>query len=215
MILVGGDFHYPFHNRAWVSSFVKRSKEAKTVVLNGDVLDCYSLSRFDIVPNTSSFQREIREVTAFLKRLRKATNARIIFNEGNHENRFFKKIINAFPEMYDMVSLRELLDLDGIGIEWNPMVGRDSMIELDGWLIGHFDKASKNAAEFLMDKYYMNVVQSHTHRLRLASKTVWNRTVAGAEIGCMCSINPTYVHTPNWQNGYAVIDGDIQLISKP
>lgn len=86
-VIIASDIHIPFQDDAAVRSFVKHCKEKQpeVVVLNGDVLDMFMLSRFTKGEGRNPLE-EMTMCQGFLDSLRKAVpNADIYYVIGNHE----------------------------------------------------------------------------------------------------------------------------------
>jgi hypothetical protein len=138
----------------------------------------------------------------------RAPNATLIFILGNHEIRLRKYILRNAEALADLVSFEELLRASD---KWQ-IVG-SSMVEnyviWHDYYIGHFNRVSKFSAytvkNIIADRG-VNIIQSHVHRLGMYSQTYFDRTVYGYEMGCLCSLNPSYAVTPNWQQGFVVLE---------
>ena len=79
--LVISDIHIPYHDDEALEVALKAGEKAKvdTVVLLGDVLDFYRISRFSKDPRRKSVTLEMEEGRAFLEQLRKRfPKARIV-----------------------------------------------------------------------------------------------------------------------------------------
>lgn len=116
--VVGGDLHIPFHDRRTVDLFLEFCEclQPSRIILNGDVMDCYTISKFPkdlrsrIHPTEleaimrcptdketgdkilkSALQREVQLMHDFLRDLRGVCkSAAIDWVYGNHENRLLK-----------------------------------------------------------------------------------------------------------------------------
>lgn len=86
-VVIASDIHIPFQDDAAVRSFVKycKEKQPEVVVLNGDVLDMFMLSRFTKGEGRNPLE-EMMMCQGFLDSLRKAVpSADIYYVIGNHE----------------------------------------------------------------------------------------------------------------------------------
>lgn len=144
-------------------------------------------------------------------------NARIIYIPGNHEFRLISTLIAKVPELYDLLSLPELLKLKDINIEWVPFKDgatkfQHTYINIDGVFVGHYDRVSKHAGftgKNLQNDLGVSLVQAHVHRLGLYNVTYLDgRVKVAAEGGCMCKLNPDYLGHANWQQGVVLIEND-------
>ena len=72
-IIVVSDIHFPYEDKSAVAAFVKEVslKRPDVIVLNGDLLDFYKLSKFSKDPAWKNPEEEIEMCKTFLKKLRK------------------------------------------------------------------------------------------------------------------------------------------------
>jgi UDP-2,3-diacylglucosamine pyrophosphatase LpxH len=223
-IVVAGDNHYPFNNPQAEADFFKfiASEKPEFFVHCGDLLDFHEISCFRRVPQVPySLKEEIEMGKEFFERIRNLLpKITIFYVEGNHEFRWRKYLIDYAFVFYDFISLKltELLNLKKLKVNYIPLKLQASkfshnFIQIDGFYIGHFDKSLQNAgysARWLRDAFSANIITGHTHRLGLSYKTYLTETKIGAEVGCLCSLEPAYLSNPDWQNGWAMIikEGD-------
>lgn len=105
IIVIASDIHIPFQDDGAVRSFIKYCKERQpeVVVLNGDVLDMFMLSRFTKGEGRNPLE-EMTMCQGFLDSLRKAVpNADIYYVIGNHENRLEKYVLTKAPELASLI----------------------------------------------------------------------------------------------------------------
>lgn len=104
-VVIASDVHIPFQDNAAVRSFVKycKEKQPEVVVLNGDVLDMFMLSRFTKGEGRNPLE-EMTMCQGFLDSLRKAVpSADIYYVIGNHENRLEKYVLTKAPELASLI----------------------------------------------------------------------------------------------------------------
>ena len=92
-ILVLSDIHFPYHDEEALGTAIQYGiqQQVNTILLNGDILDFYQLSRFDKDPSKPKMQVELEQGRWFMKALRTAfPKARIYYKIGNHEERLEK-----------------------------------------------------------------------------------------------------------------------------
>lgn len=203
------DIHFPYENFDAIEQASKfmEQYQPKYIILLGDVVDCYSLSRFDHDPKRIlSLQKEFDLASAYLTDLRENfPRARIIYIEGNHEKRL-QKYLNSHPEISSLrtLTIPELLGLDSIGVEYLPNFYLGDLYLTHGEIVR---KYSGQSARGEMDKNDYSGVSAHTHRLSQVFKSTPHRELQWCECGCLCSLNPTYLETrPDWQNGFVFGD---------
>ena len=72
-IMVVSDIHFPYEDKSAVTAFIKEAglRKPDVIVLNGDLLDFYKLSKFSKDPAGKNPEEEIEMCKTFLKKLRK------------------------------------------------------------------------------------------------------------------------------------------------
>ena len=115
-ILVLSDIHIPFQDNNAIKLAVEYGKhvEVNTVLLNGDIFDFYSGSRFVKDPRLVDWKTEVKLAKEFLTWLRSEfPDAKIIFKVGNHEERFEIYMKQNAPLLFqtDMYHVEDLLGL--------------------------------------------------------------------------------------------------------
>ena len=224
-LVVAGDFHIPFHDIDALNLFFKfiKSTRPDTIILNGDIIDCYKLFKNEQTPISSAeFEHEVDLTRQVLQRIRNTCpDSEIIMIEGNHEFRLRKYLIQRAPHLYKLLLggffdnsnsgtlMDYLLNCWKYKIEYIPL--KENMnkfshnyIQIQDIFIGHFDKVTKHAgytAKNLREDMGVNIVQSHTHRIGSSYKTFLDGTRFGLEIGCLC-YDPTYQNACDWQLGF-------------
>jgi predicted phosphodiesterase len=211
-ILIMSDVHIPFQNESSVAAAIKHGQKLKvdTVILNGDIIDFHSLSRFECNPKARNLRDEIEQTRKFLARLRKAfPKARIAFKQGNHESRLMKYVWAKADQFSDMpeLSLESLLQFKTYGIEYSPeseviRLGDLSVIhgqEIRGTLSTYPARTAFNAAK-------SSVLFGHCHRQSSYVTRDLNGTVYRSySTGCMCNLAPDYAPHNEWTTGFALV----------
>jgi len=210
--VIAGDFHVSAHDPHAFKLFIKflRWYKPKTLIINGDFLDCYTISRFDKSPmNRETLQEEINAGKALLLKIAAATpGCKRIYVFGNHENRLEKYMMRNARELYGIFTLQDLLDVNG-QYEFINSTLDDNYYQLGELYVGHWNRVSKHSAytvKNIMADRQVSIVQSHTHRAGMYMQTGLGGFIEGWEIGCMCDRKPEYCVRPNWQQGFLVID---------
>jgi predicted phosphodiesterase len=84
---VMNDLHIPYHSiesiEDTIDYFIK--KKVDSVFLNGDILDCYMLSKFNPDPRKRHFRDEIEAFKNFIGVLKANVTNNIYYKLGNHE----------------------------------------------------------------------------------------------------------------------------------
>lgn len=203
--IVISDIHIPFHSKKAIKAmlqFIKLHK-VQTVILNGDILDMYDVSRFDKSPDRiNSLQKELNKAKALFKELREILpEAEIVFIKGNHEYRL-ERYLMKHPELFSLEALKlpNLLQLKDYNIKYC-----DKHYKLGPLKITHGSvvrKFSCYTAKAELERNDCSGISSHTHRLGIYYSRTPSRSLAWAESGCLCDLDPEYVDSPNWMNGF-------------
>lgn len=211
--LVLPDLHVPFHDKKLLDCWLARLSTGNFdgVDIIGDMLDCYTLSRFDKNPaRKASFQSEVDQVVEILTTIREiAGDVPIKFSEGNHESRLRKILWGKSPEFADMrnLSIPSLLQFKKLGIDWHDIHTPYRVGEL--WFT-HGDLLRKHAgmsARAKADAIHGSVIMGHCHRMGWSPYTSWDKVEDAYEVGHMSDYRQLdYVQTcPNWQLGWAEV----------
>ena len=206
-VVIASDIHIPFQDDAAVRSFVKycKEKQPEVVVLNGDVLDMFMLSRFTKGEGRNPLE-EMTMCQGFLDSLRKAVpNADIYYVIGNHENRLEKYVLTKAPDLAslieDVFTLIKTSDYNVRGCA--SVTFNDNFVCKHGTYIGN--KSGLSAIKE-MENSYMSGATGHVHRGIVYRARKAGRKFVWIETGCLCSLNPEYCILPNWCQGFATVE---------
>lgn len=121
--VVISDIHFPYEDATALGAVLKfiKSQNLQTIIMNGDILDMYDVSRFDKSPErVNSLQGELDKAIDFFSKLRKAQpEAKIVFICGNHEKRL-ERYLWKHSELFSLDALKipNLLKFEKFGIEY-------------------------------------------------------------------------------------------------
>ncbi len=206
-VLIGSDFHIPFQDKDAVDCFIEKAIELQpeAIVINGDLLDFYRLSRFSKGEGRNPME-EIIEAKTILETLRyHCKDSKIYYPIGNHESRLEKYIYEKAPEIISIVdNFYELLKCKDMGIQGcHKVIFNNEFICKHGNLLG--SKSGLSAIKEI-ERSFTSGATGHTHRLakfitrKAEKKFVW------LETGCLCSMKPEYMLEPDWQQGFALVE---------
>lgn len=212
------DVHIPFEDKKVVEllfEFLKDNKP-KYVVINGDLMDCFMISKFDKSPGRGvTLQKEFEMTRGFLSLIRKiCPDAEIELIAGNHEMRLRKYLLNKAIDLYGLegLTIEDQLHLKDLNIKYTDFQEGVTQFEhnftnVGDLFIGHFNKTSKNAgytAKALLDDLGVSFIQGHNHKFGISTKRLLDgRQLIGVEQGCLCSLK-SYMSNPNWSQGFTV-----------
>lgn len=209
-VFVASDIHFPFQDNNAVDRFINDCylEMPDVIVLNGDLMDFYKLSRFSKDPKGRDPEEEIDMCREFLGKLRQANpNAEIYYTIGNHETRLTKYILDNAPYIVGLVeNVFDLLKVD----EFN-VIGCSSLLVNDTFMFKHGTRLGNKSGLSAMkelEAHYLSGATGHTHRLAKFTTRKSGKRFVWFETGCLCTLDPEYMVQPDWQQGYAVIKFD-------
>jgi hypothetical protein len=220
------DAHWPFHDLrreadgtysgAYLTAIEwLRNCGVDTLLLNGDMMDCYNLSSHEKVENNRSWKWELDAARTMIKHLRDffGDKVRIIYREGNHEERLKRYLAQKAKELEGTIVLEEMLGLNEQGIEW---VDERAKVKAGKLWIDHghewFGGGGVNPARNYRMKAVDNVMVGHVHKTStdLFRRPLDGTFIAGWSVGCLCDLNPRYAPRNNWNHGVALVELEAQ-----
>lgn len=198
--VVVSDIHFPFQDDDAIKAFFRFLKEntVDTIILNGDIIDCYDVSRFDKdISRMNSLQKEINLVNKFFSRMREINpEAKIIFIKGNHEDRI-ERYLKKHNELFslDVLKIPNLLNLEKYNIEYC-----DKFFKLGSLKITHGSivrKFSGYTAHAEMDKNDCSGISGHcfSEDVEVLTPDGWKRIVdvnIGDTVGTINKIDQSF-----------------------
>ena len=222
--LILSDLHIPFHSTSAIMAAVAYAKRRNPtcILLNGDVCDFFSLSRFEKNPKESSLKRELDLTRQFLGWLRQEfPKARIIYKLGNHDEWFEKYLLQKAPEFFGVagISLQHLTTgrmdkperIEVGGIEWIEDQQKIKAGKLNIWHGHEIGKGSiappVNPARGLFMRTLDCGLMGHLHKGSNHEETTSNgKLVATWSTGCLCGLWPRYARVNKWSHGAAFLE---------
>jgi predicted phosphodiesterase len=204
------DLHIPYEDKKIVELILKFLDDYRPeyLILGGDIIDFYSLSKFNKDPKRAlDIQKDLDKTFNFLKKLRELLpSTKIIYIKGNHESRLKKYKWSKAPELAYLrcLSYEKLFRLEELNIQWEDKRWNFGK----AWFM-HGDKLSKHSGDSARknrEEYGVNCITAHSHRTGKSNLTNLGGNYGAWESGCLCSLNPEYMESlPNWQQGFSVI----------
>lgn len=209
-IVIAGDFHAPFFDPDAVSQLIaQESGRTDTLIISGDLMDFYSISRF-IKYERITIEQEVAGTDALLGQLA-AAFPDVLAIEGNHDTARFEKQLRALlsPDMVQVIEILTGGNLSVIAmlakryknVRFAPMQAGHYAL---GWLtqvgdliVSHAEKYSsvpgsalRKIEEGMADfeqvyglKPWRVLIQAHTHAY---SVVPWHADKLLCEGGAMC-----------------------------
>jgi len=216
-ILVIGDIHVPYHNIPALTAVLKEGQRrgCRIVILNGDTLDFYRLSRFQKDPSRRNVKGELDRAAQLLDVIDELfPNARKIWKDGNHDERFAHYLQNNAPELYSIVaekaSLPQLLEFDERG--WEYVTDKRPIYLGDLPLIHGHEYPTPvlgpvNAARGLFLRTKECAMVNHHHQTSEHTETsIKGKMITTWSLGCLCELHPEYARFNKWNHGAATVD---------
>ena len=215
-ILVLSDLHIPYHDIQALTCAFKfgEDKNINTIVINGDLIDFYQISRFLKDPRKKSLAYEVDVTKNFLQTLRTVFPTQDIYwLLGNHDVRFNHWMMQKAPELLDITnaSLESILGLNDLRIkviEDNKLVKAGKLYINHGHLLmrGAFSPVSPARGAYVKAK--QSIIIGHTHKISEHTETNLGGEITTTwSTGCLCELNPDYVpFANNYAHGFAYVE---------
>lgn len=215
------DFQAPFQLDQCVAlccAYLKRFK-TDVLILNGDIVDFYMLSRFlKIGRGPKSLGEEIRITNEKVLEpiLKAAGNAKIFWIEGNHEFRlksFIANMTNGVLDDLPGTSIQDVFHMKERGIKYvdgfttkGPFKGSkhgNGVFHLtEHLLLTHGAYTSVHAAKKTVETVGKSVIYGHVHKEQTwRQKTTFGPDLVGMGAGCLCD-EPEFIKFPNYTRGF-------------
>lgn len=214
-VLVMSDVHIPYHTTSALEIAITEGKRRNVdcVLLNGDTLDFHQASDFVRDPEARDLKGERKLGIQFLAYLRQEfPKARLIFKEGNHDERLRRFILQKAPEIYDteILGLPALLHFDRYGVEH---IGDKRAILLGGLSVLHGHELAKGftapaaPARTGYLKGGVSMLMAHHHTTNEHTKTLLDGSIITCwTTGCLSDLHPPYSPYPGYNHGFANVE---------
>lgn len=207
-VVVGSDFHVPFHDDKAVDRFIDyiTDTQPEVVVIAGDLLDFYKLSKYVKGPGRNP-EDEIVEAKKILASIRdKVPYADIYYTIGNHESRLENYVFTKAPDLagivenfYDLVGCKALNIIPCHRVEFN----KDQLVVYHGKFVGQ--RAGQSALKELLAHPFKIGICGHTHRLIKLIYRMFGIKRIQIENGHLGTMDPHYLLDPDWQQGFSEV----------
>jgi predicted phosphodiesterase len=214
------DIHFPYQEKKSWAAFKSWIKDVKphNLYVNGDIFDFESLSTFPKGKEAKPhIVHEMQEGIKELNELRKYVTGEVIVLFGNHEDRWARKLTDAFGmagKGLKGITLEDQLYLQGldpkikIKLESVHNIGA----KLGQFVIRHGDKqASKSgnyqniAAGRLRKTCGASEVVGHFHQAQMSCLSFDGKTSIAVANPCLTGPH-AYAVSASWQNGFTILE---------
>jgi predicted phosphodiesterase len=211
--LLMSDIHVPYHDESAVDAALDWAKShgVNTIILNGDFMDFYVLSRFAKDPRERDLSFELAagyEMMYYIAN--RMPKAKIYFLPGNHEFRLESYLRSKAPELLGaepgLADLEFYLKFSDFGVTY---LKSSQLIRAGKLFIGHGDNFNGGAGGVNPSRTFTlrtggNFIGGHFHRTSEDSNTNINgQTNACWSMGCLCGMWPEYAKYNKWNQGFA------------
>jgi len=212
--LVMADIHIPYHDKRALQVAVDhgRRKKVNNILIAGDGMDFFSISRWDKNPEERNLPKELELCRHFVAYLRERfPEARIIYKIGNHEERWEHYLWAKAPELCGcaFTTFQSIMDFDRWGIE---TVNGKQKVKFGKHLTaihGHEipnGSTPVNFARTLQSKLGVCAIGGHRHTTSEHShKNADGKYVTCWGLGCLCDMSPDYAIINSWNHGVAIV----------
>jgi predicted phosphodiesterase len=210
------DVHVPYHSIEAITTTIDYLKKENIdgLLLNGDTIDFYGLSRFEKDPKKRGVKYELDTFKALIEILERELKCKIYFKIGNHEERYekflymkagelsgveeftFENIIKARAKGIEIIGDKRVMKLNSLnGIHGHEYIGGIS--------------APVNIARGLYLKGKTSAFQGHNHTTSEHTEPDMNGKITTTwSIGCLCELHPMYMPLNKWNHGCAIVELD-------
>jgi predicted phosphodiesterase len=214
-LLILSDIHIPYHSISALTAAFDYAKKEKPdcVLLNGDTIDHFALSKFAKDPKKRHFAEELNTFKEFFPIIQKVfKDAKIVFKVGNHEERYehflwqkakelegvnefkFENIIKARANGIDFVGGKRIIHANKLNI-----------IHGHEFASGFFSPV--NVARGLALRAKASAIQGHNHQSSEHTQVDINgKVMTTFSVGALCELHPEYAPINNWNHGFCLVD---------
>lgn len=211
--LILSDLHVPYHNNRAIEKMLNYGidKNIDAILLNGDVMDFYMLSKFNPDPRKRDFQQELLALEQLIDILRKI--APVFYKLANHEERFESYMIRNAPVLLHTreYQISNLIQCYAKGVEIitdQRIVYIGHLPVLHGHEV-HLNRGVVNPARSLFLKTKKTALCGHLHSSSQHNETTLDgKLISTWSTGHLGEEHPKYARINNWNLGGARIELD-------
>ena len=205
------DIHVPFHSMSALTCAIKylRDESIDCLILNGDIMDFYAISRHEKEKDLRDFAKEIEMGRNFLQKIRDLFPLiPIYYKMGNHENRwqrYLNEQAEEFSALHEM-QFEPFFRLDKLGLTYVPDW---QGIEVGNLLVAHGHElmaGGMNPSQTTFNKTFCNTLIGHVHRTtNTIKKTGFKEFIHTHSTGCLTQLSPKYYPFAQHNHGFALV----------
>lgn len=212
--LIIPDCHRPFHSRKAYNIMLEAASfvGVDEVVLLGDYVDFYQVSRYPKDPRVCTLLQE--EVSSAIEGLDEIDalfpQAKKVYLEGNHEQRFEKYLIEKAPGLFGVTEIRFLFELNR-RVNWTYLpFGRSQLYKVLGSELHAFHRPKASTPKLHIGRTLVSSVYGDIHKIERAHAVSLDGhhliAVCPGWLGDVSSRVFDYMPSvPQWQLGFAIV----------
>jgi len=214
-LLLLSDIHVPYHSIEALTVMFNYAKKEKpdAILLNGDTLDFFGLSKFCKDPRKRSFADELDAFKVLIEVIQKNfPNAKLYFKTGNHEERYFHYLWMKAKELVGVPEF-ELENIIKARANDITIISDKRIIQANGLNIIHGHEFASgffspvNVARGLFLRGKTSAIQGHNHQTSEHTESDMNGKITTTwSTGCLCELHPEYMPINKWNLGFAIVE---------
>jgi predicted phosphodiesterase len=208
------DIHVPYHDERALAAAIKHGKQngCDHLLINGDFVDFHQISDHPKEFGRPTIKQELGLAEQMLGWMRhELGKPGVIYNVGNHEERWIRFLMGRAPEIFDLTSnlWHELLDFgrhDVTLVHDRRTIMAGHLHIYHGHTIFRGASSPVNPARTIFLQTNVCGIAGHLHRnshhvVRRADGTL----VSCWSVACLCDLAPFYARNTQWGHGFAEI----------
>lgn len=196
-ILFVPDSHHPYVDKNAWNLMLKAGKEFKPdhVIILGDFADFYGVSSHSKDPNRAMrLKEEIDATKEALDQVIALGAKNNVFVSGNHEDRLERYLRDKAPELFNFITIPQILELKEKGFKYTPYKQAYKIGKLN---VTHDTGVAGRYAHYkALDTFQHNIIIGHTHRIGYCIEgDAQGQRHLGAMLGWLGDVNEIdYMH---------------------
>ncbi len=216
-VLILSDIHIPYHDVQALTTVFNFAKKEKpdAILLNGDTLDFYGLSKFARDPRKRHFAGELEMFKELIATMQKTfPYAKLYIKMGNHEERYEHYLWMKAGELVGVeeFELESIIKARANGI---TVITDKRIIKLNSLNVIHGHEFSSgffspvNVARGLYLRGKTSAIQGHNHATsEHTAKDMNDKITTTWSTGALCGMHPRYCPINAWNTGFCMVDLD-------
>lgn len=217
------DVHIPYHDEQALRVAMDHAQQRQAtdfLLILGDLLDCYQLSRFSKDPRQRDFAGEVRRAQQFLSSACTVFKS-VWYKLGNHEVRYERYLMDHAAQLLNLPAsrLQVILDTDPDAerlhlpityVEANQAIHiGPHLTALHGHEYGRGQSSPVNPARGMFMRGTASILSADAHQVsNHVQPDVRGNVLSCWSIGCLADLHPDYAAFNRWAHGFALLRFD-------